>query len=107
MKQPLFVEPLLASLHCARGDQQAIHSTTQQIEKMNHLAVMLDTHYGEDAKQNVLQYQEVQYALQLLLSYHTDPSAYLTEEGAAIFHYFVINKLSQAERILQDELQVL
>ena len=106
MYKPLFVDTLMHSMHYPRGHTQAIRSTVNYLERVAKLGSVLNEQFGPDAKQNVLQHDTVEYALQRILEYHTQPDSPISEHDHTIFHFFVINKLEQAQRILEDELQV-
>ena len=99
MYKPLFVDSLLSASHETRGNHQAIRQTIQHIEQLNKFVLLVTEQFGEDAKQNILQANEVEYALKKILDYHTNTQSTLSDESFAIYRFFVVNKLNQAERI--------
>ena len=106
MYKPLFVDTLIHNINYPRGDSKAVRSTVNYLERVAKLGAALSEQFGQDAKQNVLQHDEVEHALQKILEYHTQPDSPVSEHDHSIYHYFVVNKLVQAERILEEELQL-
>lgn len=106
MYKPLFVETLLNSNFHQQGDPVAIEATVKLIERLEKIAISLDQQFGNDAKENILRYADVEYGLKQILTYHTHSSTSMCEHDYNIFLFFVINKLNQAERILDEELEL-
>ena len=84
-----------------RGHHDGIRATVHQIEKLNRLSALVERQFGEGAKQRVLQYEEVEYALKKILDYHTNTHSTLPDESFKIYNFFVLHKLKYAEHILE------
>ena len=89
-------------LNYPRGHHDGIRATVHHIEKLNKLGVLVERQFGKDAKQRVLQYEEVEYALKKILDYHTNIHSTLPDESFKIYNFFVTHKLKYAESVLES-----